>query len=156
MRRRQTSKGQSLTLILLVLLAVVVIFGLIFVGSFRARARPTVQEAVWIVNDQQVSTARVGEKVEARVVIKTTEEYAGSVVVKIRKDVTLWFDSDYQLLTVPVSLKGGEQKEIELVFTPDQASGGRLRGYFIEIEFQATGTTWVMESSYPPRIKVID
>jgi len=156
MRRRQTSKGQGLVLILLVLLAVFVIFGLIFVGSFRVRARPTVQEAVWIVNDQEVSTARVGEKVEARVVIKATEEYAGSIVVKIRKDTTLWFDSDYQVSTVPITLNGGEQKEMELVFTPNQASGGRLRGYFIEIDFQATGTKWVMESSYPPRLKVTD
>jgi len=156
MRKRQTSTGQGLTLILLVLLVLVLIFGLLFTVSVRVREAPIVREAFWLVDDQRVSTARLGEKVEAHVVIKATEEYSGPIMVRIRKDIALWPDSDYHISTIPVSLKGGEEKEIEITFTPDEASGGSLRGYFIEIEFRVARTTWVMENSYPPRLKVID
>lgn len=156
MRRRQTSTGQGLILILLVLLAVVLIFGLFFTFSVGVRAAPIVRESFWLVDDQRVSIIRLGEKVDAHVVIKATEEYVGSVVVKIRKDIALWLDSDYHISTIPVDLKGGEEKEIEVTFTPDEVSRGGLRGYFIEIEFRVTKTTWVMENSYPPRLKVTD
>lgn len=156
MRRRQTSKGQILLLILIVLLGLVLIFGLFSTVSVRVRVAPTVQEAVWKVGDSIVSTARLGEKVEAQVVIQATEEYVGSVVVKIRKDITWWPDSDYHISTIPVNLVGGEEEEIKLSFAPDEASAGSLRGYFIEIEFQVTKTTWTMENSYPPRLRVIE
>jgi len=156
LKRRQTSKGQILILILLVLLGLVLISGFFSVVSVRVRAAPTVQEAFWLVDDQKVSTATLGEKVEAKIVVKATEEYVGSIVVKIRKDIRWWPDSDYQVSTIPVNLKGGEEKEINLSFTPDEASGGSLRGYLIEIEFQATRTTWVMENSYPPRLRVTE
>jgi len=159
LRRRQTSKGQTLILIVLVLLAVVLIFGLLSILSARVRAAPIVREAFWLVDDQRVSTATLGDKVEAHVVIKVTEEYVGSIVVKIRKDVAHSFDSDFHISTIPVNLKGGEEKEIEITFTPDEPSSSGffgLRGYFIEVEFRVTRTTWVMENSYPPRLKVTD
>ena len=156
LRRRQTSKGQILVLILLVLLGLVLIFAVSSVVSVRVRAAPIVQEAVWLIDDQGISTAVLSEKVEAKIVVKATEEYVGSIVVKIRKDIRWWPDSDYQVSTVPVSLKSGEEKETTLSFTPDEVSGGSLRGYFIEIEFRATRTTWVMENSYPPRLKVTE
>lgn len=132
------------------------IFGLLSTVSVRVRAAPTVREAFWLVDHKRVSTARLGEKVVAHVLVKVTEEYAGSIVVKIRKDVAFWFDSDYHVSTIPVNLKGGEEKEIGIAFTPDEASGGSLRGYFIEIEYRATRTMWVMENSYPPRLRVTD
>lgn len=154
MRGRQTSKGQILVLILLVLLGLVLIFGVSSVVSVRVRAAPIVQEAVWLVDDERVSTAALGEKVEAKIVVKATEEYVGSIVVKIRKDIRWWPDSDYQVSTIPVSLQGGEEKEITISFKPDEASEGSLRGYLTEIEFRATRTTWVMENSYPPRLRI--
>ena len=77
MRRRQTSKGQILVLILLVLLALVLIFGLFSTVSVRVRVAPTVQEAFWLVGDQKVSAATLGQKVEAKMVIKAAEEYVG-------------------------------------------------------------------------------
>jgi hypothetical protein len=51
------------------------------------------------------------------------------------------FDSDFKVDTIPVDLAGGEEKTIDLAFTPDEISHGTvtgLRGYFIEIEFRAT------------------
>lgn len=154
MRSRQSVKGQILILILLVLIGLVVIFALFSVTSVRVRAAPIVKEAVWRIEGSAVTTARVGDNIEARVVVQTIEEYAGSVVAKIRKDIRWWPDTDYQVSTIPLNLKGGETTEIQIAFTPDEASSGGMRGYFIEIEFQATRTTWTMENAYPPRLVV--
>ena len=157
LRRRQASKGQILIIILLVLFGLVVISGLISIFSGRDRAAPTIKEAYWVVDGQKASTSSLGEEVEAHVVIQAVEQYSGSIVVKIRKDIRLWFDSDFTVVTTPVNLAGGDEKTIEIAFTPDEASHGNvtgLRGYFIEIEFKTTRTTWKMENSYPPRLTV--
>jgi hypothetical protein len=69
----------------------------------------------------------------------------------------MWFDSDFKVDTIPADLAGGDEKSIELSFTPDETSHGTitgLRGYFIEVEFRATRTTYTMENSYPPRLTV--
>ena len=154
MRSRQSVKGQILVLVLLVLLGLVVVFALFSSFSGRVRTAPIVREAVWTIGGSVVTTANVGDKVEARVEVQTVEEYVGSIVVKIRKDVRWWPDTDYHVSTMPLNLKGGATTEIEISFTPDEASSSGMRGYFIEIEFQATRTTWTMENTYPPRLTV--
>jgi hypothetical protein len=144
-------------LILLVLLGVIVIFALLSTRSARVRSAPVVQEVFWRVGGQRVTTASVGDEVEAHVVVKATGEYVGSIVVKIRKDISLWPDSDYSTKTVPLNLRGGQETELELAFVPDETSGGglrSLRGYLVEVDFTATHTSWVMKSSYPPRLEV--
>lgn len=156
LRRRQTS-GQILILIVLVLVGLVLIFALFSRASVRVRAAPIVREASWTVDGSTVSTASLGDKVEAHVVVEAVEEYVGSIVVKIRKDVSHLPDSDFHISTIPVNLKAGEEQEIEIVIMPDEASSSGffgLRGYFIEVNFQVTSTTWVMENSYPPRLRV--
>jgi hypothetical protein len=151
-------KSKALAPIIIIIIVIVAAFALVtvLVMSKRARAGPIVEEAFWQVDGQRLTDARFGEKVKAIVVVKPVEEYVGSIVVKVRKDIAWWPDSDYQVSTVPVSLRAGESKEIEVAFTPDERSGSRLRGYFIEITFQLTGTSWTMESSYPPRLRVLD
>ncbi len=150
-------KGQILILIIIVIIGIILIVGVSSLLSNRNRNAPVVQEAIWVVGAHTVTTARVGQDVEAHVVIQTSEEYVGSVVVKIRKDIRFWPDSDYDVKTFPVNLTGGETEDLTMSFTPDQASGGGFRslnGYFIEVDFQVTGTTWTMENSYPPRLTV--
>lgn len=154
MGSQQSVKGQIIVLILLVLLGLVVVFALFSATSIPVRAAPIVQEAVWRVDGSAVTTARVGDKVEARLIVQAVEEYVGSVVVKVRKDIRWWPDTDYHVSTIPLNLKGGATTEIKIAFTPDEASSGSMRGYFIEIEFQATRTTWTMENTYPPRLTV--
>jgi len=141
-------------LILLVLLGIIVIFAFFSARSARVRSAPAVQEVFWRVDGQKVTTTSVGVEVEAHVVVNATEEYVGSIVVKIRKDISFWPDSDYTIKTVPVNLRGGQETELELAFVPDQASAGSLRGYFVKVDFSATHTSWVMKSPYPPRLKV--
>ena len=157
MERRRASKGQILAIILLLILGFIVISGLISIFSGRNGSAPIVKEAYWQIDGQKVSTSSLGQEVEAHVVVQATEQYVGSIVVKIRKDARLWFDSDFKVDTIPVDLAGGDEKSIELSFTPDETSHGTvtgLRGYFIEVEFRATRTTYTMENSYPPRLTV--
>jgi hypothetical protein len=157
LRTRRESKGQIIILIVIVLIGMFLVFGLLSALSGRRGAAPLVKEASWLVDGRKVSTADQGEEVRARIVIEATEQYVGSIVVRIKKDVSMWFDSDFQLSTISVELVGSQQKTVELAFTPDEASGGgwgSLRGYFVEIEFQATRTTWEMENTYPPRLTV--
>ncbi len=157
MERRRASKGQILAIILLLILGFIIISGLISIFSGRNGSAPVVKEAYWQIDGQRVSTSSLGQEVEAHVVVQATEQYVGSIVVKIRKDARLWFDSDFKVDTVPVDLAGGDEKSMELSFTPDETSHGTvtgLRGYFIEVEFRATRTTYTMENSYPPRLTV--
>lgn len=151
---KRSRNGQAIVLIIIVLLAVVVVFALLSMRSARIRSSPSVQEVFWRVVGANVTEASVGDDVEAHAVIRANEEYVGSMVVKIRKDVAFWPDSDYSTKTVPVSLRGDQVTEIELVFVPDQTSTGSLRGYFVEIDFLVSHTNWVMENSYPPRLTV--
>jgi len=157
MERRRASKGQILAIILLLILGFIVISGLISIFSGRNGSAPIVKEAYWQIDGQKVSTSSLGQEVEAHVVVQATEQYVGSIVVKVRKDARMWFDSDFKVDTIPVDLAGGDEKSIELSFTPDETSHGTvtgLRGYFIEVEFRATRTTYTMENSYPPRLTV--
>jgi len=151
---RRTRKGQGFILILIVFLVIVAVFALLSMHSARVSSAPTVQEAFWRISGQNVTVGFVGFEVEAHVVVKAREEYVGSIVMKIRKDISYWPDSDYSTKPVLVNLRGDQVTELELRFVPDQASAGRLRGYFIEVDFSVTHTSWVMESSYPPRLKV--
>jgi len=157
MERRRASKGQILAIILLLILGFIVISGLISIFSGRNGSAPIVKEAYWQIDGQKVSTSSLGQEVEAHVVVQATEQYVGSIVVKVRKDARMWFDSDFKVDTIPVDLAGGDEKSIELSFTPDETSHGTvtgLRGYFIEVEFRETRTTYTMENSYPPRLTV--
>jgi hypothetical protein len=113
-----------------------------------------VQDSYWVVSAKRSSVASVGQEVEAHVIIETKEEYIDSVVVKIRKDISYLPDADYATKTIPVDVKGGQTADLEIAFTPDQTSIGNLRGYFIEVDYSALHTNWVMNDAYPPRLIV--
>jgi len=148
-------RGQAFVIFLIVLLAVVLLFAVLPMQSARLRATPAVQQVFWRVDGESVTSAFLGEDVEAHIVLEAAEEYVGSMVIKVRKDISYWFDSDYSIKTFPVDLVGGKATELELAFVPDQVSQGRLRGYFVEVDFSVLHTNWVMESSYPPRLIVL-
>ena len=156
--RARGRKGQILVFIVLILIFAVIVIAL-FSGSFRGgKPAPAVLEAYWSVDDGRVTSVAVGTEVRAVVVIQPSEQYVGSVIVKVRKDVSLWFDKDYSVATVPVDLRGGAERQLSLEFTPDEASVGgvgKLKGYFIEVEFSAVGATWTMDNAYPPRLEVV-
>lgn len=139
------------------MIGALIIVGLLQALSGRGKASPIVKEVTWLVDDQEVTTSTLGKEVEARITIVGSEQYVGSIVLRIKKDVQMWFDNDFAVSTIPINLAGGEEETIEIKFTPDETSGGGLgglRGYFVEIEFQATRSTWEMENTYPPRLTV--
>jgi uncharacterized iron-regulated membrane protein len=160
---RRTHNGQVFVLILfvlilLVLIGIIMFFALLptFFNQVSGEA-PVVQDAFWQVNGQKVTVASVGVEAEANVIVRISQNYVGSITIKIRKDISFWTDVDYTIKTEPVNLTSGQEIHLVLRFTPDQASKGgpfSLRGYFIEVDFSATHTKWVMESSYPPRLRV--
>ena len=150
-------RGQILIFIVLILIFAVVVFALLSPNFGGGKPAPSVLEAFWRVDGQRVTSATVGDSVEAVVTVQASEQYVGSVILKVRKDVSWWFDKDYAVATVPVDLRGGAERELVLEFVPDEASVGRvgsLKGYFIEVEFSAVGASWSMDSAYPPRLEV--
>jgi len=151
---KRAARGQ-LFLVAVVFLLIIIAFTLLAAQYVSTRPSPVVEEASWRVDGRKVTSVSLGSRVEARIVVKATGEYVGSIVVKVRKDIALWFDKDYVISTTPATLNGGQTLEIKLNFVPDQASGGSLRGYFVEVEFSVTKATWTMENSYPPRLTVL-
>jgi hypothetical protein len=90
MERSRSSRGQIIAFILLLILGFIVISGLIAIFSGRNGSAPVVKEAYWLVNGDKASASSLGQEVEAHVVVQATEQYVGSIVVKIRKDARLW------------------------------------------------------------------
>jgi hypothetical protein len=150
----KAKRGQVFIVIVVIILILIALFVILPMLGNRNRSVPLVQQVFWQANNQNVTNVYLGVEVEMHAVIKVTEEYTGSVVVKVRKDVANWFDSDYTVKTFPLNLVGGQTTELELTFSPDEATQGRFRGYFVEIHFSATNTNWVMDNSYPPRLEV--
>jgi hypothetical protein len=153
--RSRGRRGQALIIIVIIILVIVAFFVLLPIFEAGRRSGPLVQRVFWQTNGQNVTRVYLGGEIELHAVVKTAEEYTGSVVIKIRKDVAYWFDSDYMVKTFPLDLTGSRTAELNLTFSPDEASQGRTRGYFVEIDFTATGTNWVMDDSYPPRLEVV-
>jgi hypothetical protein len=146
-------RGQVFIVIVVIILILVALFVILPMFEARNRSTPLVQQVFWEANNQNVTGVYLGREVDLHAVIIATEEYTGSVVVKVRKDVAYWFDSDYTVKTFPLNLAGGQTTELELTFSPDEASQGSLRGYFVEMQFSTTN--WVMDDSYPPRLEVM-
>ena len=151
---RRDRRGIGLVLIIIIIVAIVVVFALVAIRFTHVGSTPTVQEAYWVVAGKRSTVASVGQEVEAHVIIEAKEEYIDSVVVKIRKDISILPDTDYTTKTIPVDVKGGQSKDLEVTFTPDQTSTGNLRGYFVEFDYPALHTNWVMNNAYPPRLTV--
>jgi hypothetical protein len=150
-------RGQILVFIVIILIFAFVVFALLSPNFSGRKSAPAVLEAYWRVDGQRVTSASVGDSVEAVVTVRASEQYVGSVILKVRKDVSWWFDKDYSVATVPLDLRGGVERDLTLEFVPDEASVGRvgsLKGYFIEVEFSAVGASWTMDSAYPPRLEV--
>jgi hypothetical protein len=148
-------RGQVFIVIVVIILILIALFVILPMLEARNRTVPLVQQVFWQANNRNVTNVYLGAEVEVQAIIKATEEYTGSVVVKIRKDFAYWFDSDYTVKTFPLNLVGSQTTELKLTFSPDEAIQGRFRGYFVEIQFSATNTNWVMDDSYPPRLEVV-
>jgi LEA14-like dessication related protein len=108
----------------------------------------------WTVSGTTSNNCQLGDEVIAHVVIRATNAAStDTITVRIRKDIALWVDQDFEVASFDILLEKDESAEYTVPFTPDQVSGGSLRGYFVEIE---GGLSWTMPDTYPPRLTVIE
>jgi len=111
-----------------------------------------VKNVYWEVDGATTSTCTVGDDVQAHIILEASQaSVQGSIRVKIRRDIAFFPDEDYLVRDYSVSLDRGASRDVVVTFSPDEASGVSFRGYFVEIEGEAS---WTMESSYPPRLSV--
>lgn len=123
--------------------------------TILSQGEPEISNVFWVVGSTKVTTAKVGDRVEAHVKIRAVNgPLEGYVTVRVRKDIALAPDKDHQVQTFSISVRSGEETEIALPFYPDEASSWSLRGYFIEVDLTTWSKKWTMEDTYPPRLTV--
>lgn len=116
---------------------------------------PVVTTAYWKKGGAQVFSCGVGDQVTAVVSIKSISGYSdGIITVRIREDIPLLPDTDFEVQSYLVDLEDGQSGNIELTFYPERKSGFGFRGYFIEVDFDSWSDNWTMDSDYPPRLEV--
>lgn len=116
---------------------------------------PLLQDVWWTANDEVVIDAQQGQTVRANVRIKADGgAVQGQITIRIRKDIALWPDEDHKVHSFAVSLLKDQVIDLVVTFAAEEKSGGSFRGYFAQVDFDSWGTTWTMESSYPPRLEV--
>jgi hypothetical protein len=99
-----------------------------------------------------VTEAKQGDMVTAYVTVEAVGGYfEGSVTVRIRKDMAFLPDEDHKVESFQLSLLE-EATTLTVTFIATERSSMIFRGYFIQVDFP--GGTWVMDDSYPPRLKV--
>lgn len=116
--------------------------------------RLEVSAIYWVYNGEYVYEVPQGSNVMVKVVLTAVGgDVEGLITVRVKKDLALMPDQVYTEHSEYISLNNGESTTIEFWFTAKDKSGLTFRGYFIEIVLP-DGTTWTMESDYPPRLKV--
>lgn len=104
--------------------------------------------------DQRIAKAYIGEAIEAVVkIVARGGPVSGKLTVNIKKDIPLGTDVVYVSQTFDINLAENQAVQVGLVWSPDQASGSQLRGYFIEVLFDGE-KIWTMPNNYPPRLTV--
>lgn len=116
---------------------------------------PSLQNVWWTVNNQVVTQSQQGQTVKAHVRIKALGgSVQGTITVRVRKDIAFLPDEDHKVKSFSITLIQDQVIDFTVIFTASEKSGLTFRGYFIQIDFNSWDTTWTMESSYPPRLKV--
>ncbi|MCD6263737.1 hypothetical protein J7L60_04955 [Candidatus Bathyarchaeota archaeon] len=116
---------------------------------------PSLENVWWTIDDQVVTEAQQGQTVKAHVQIRAVDgSVQGTVTVHIRKDLALLPDEDYKVQSFYLDLSEGQVIELTVTFSAAEKSGLSFRGYFVQVDFDSWGTSWTMDSAYPPRLKV--
>lgn len=118
-----------------------------------------VVDAYWMIDNEAITTAKLGENVQAHIsLIAIGGDAAGSIEFRVRKDVAWWFDRDFKTVSFSVDMPRGEVQTIGLTFTPDELSNGGfrgIRGYYLEA-YWGGKKIYSMKSAYPPRLMIYD
>jgi hypothetical protein len=115
-----------------------------------------ISDAYWTVGGARVTQAKLGQTVQARVVVRAIGgSVDGNAVVKVRKDRVAWPDSDHATGNLRIQLGKDQAVELILSFVADEKSSLTFRGFFIEVDFVSWGNRWTMPGEYPPRLRVV-
>jgi len=121
-------------------------------GGEPAQGSLSVINVWWLWGGSTVTSADIGDNIDGKVTLRAVGgPVYGDVTVNINRDLAFSFDENYASRSFSVSLEEGEQRTYTVSFTASEASGSSFRGYFIEVEGDAS---WAMGSSYPPRLSV--
>ena len=116
---------------------------------------PSIVDVWWTVNEQIVTSSQQDQTVTAHVEIMANGGFvSGSITVRVRKDIPYLSDEDHVIQSFTVSLDEGQSGVASVSFTAAEKTGWTFRGYFIQVDFDSWGTSWTMESDYPPRLQV--
>jgi len=116
---------------------------------------PSVVDVWWTVDDQVVTFCQQGQTVIANVKIMANGgSVSGAITVHVRKDIPYLPDEDHVTQSFSVSLSEGQSGVATVTFIAAQKTGWTFKGYFIQVDFDSWGTSWTMESAYPPRLQV--
>ncbi len=145
-------KGQiSLLALLLIIFLLFMIVSSIY-SKQHSYATITIEEIVWINSDGiKINTARSNQLVQVKITISSLSKYDGYISFKVRKDTRFLPDKNIAYLKQFYSLEKGQKISITLSFVAEK--GFLTRGYFVEIDWR--NGKYVMENSYPPRLRVI-
>jgi hypothetical protein len=125
------------------------------VEEISEEGTPSLQNVWWTVNEQIVTEAKQGQTVKAHIQVRAVGgNVKGTLTIHIRKDLALLPDEDYKAESFNIDLPENQIIELVVTFSAAEKSGLSFRGYFVQVDFDSWGTTWTMESSYPPRLKV--
>ena len=113
-------------------------------------------DVYWEVGGVRVSTARINDYIKAHVVLRANSAgVSDDIIMKVRKDIAYASDIDFVMHSFSFLIFEGETEDCVISFYPDEVSGFSFRGYFIEVFF-SDDTRWLMDTLYPPRLKIVE
>jgi squalene-hopene/tetraprenyl-beta-curcumene cyclase len=126
----------------------------------KADSSQTIEWNGWWVEDTMVTEAYITETITAKV--RITNEPSGRYRMRIMEDFVLAPDSELDDFHYDFDYDGGDHI-YSLSFSTLYASGGRTRGYYVDVLKKewwglaewGWAEKWTMPDSYPPRLKML-
>ncbi len=111
-----------------------------------------VDDVYWTVSTVRTTSCEVGDLVEAHIRLSADNAALDDdITVKIKRDIALLPDTNVASESYRIVLDRNQETEIVIEFSPSEASGLSIRGYFVEVEGDVD---WTMNDDYPPRLSV--
>ncbi|MBO3809643.1 MAG: hypothetical protein FGF50_08635 [Candidatus Brockarchaeota archaeon] len=104
-------------------LAFTLAFILFYFVAPSVTGAPTVTFDGWYQNGRKISIAKVGVETVLKLRVKSQSTTVGMLTVEIRRDVVAMPDETVAKRDFPLTFQPGEEKTVEVSFTPDTATG---------------------------------
>ncbi len=108
----------------------------------------------WISGDKQIYSASEGQKITAVITITSKEDdFYGLIQVYVYKDLFFYPDEILNGRLYKLNIGMNEVKIIYFTFKLPEDFESNLEGFYIVIKEPHLEFKWVMEDSYPPRLR---